>query len=153
MVRAIGGVALGYVVMVAIVFVAPWVAYLAIGADRAYQPGSYEVTGLWLVVSLATGIVAALAGGFVCAAVTRSARAAMALAGLVLVLGFAMAAPVLLGKGPQAQARTAEVGYLKATMKARQPAWVVIVTPLIGAAGALLAGRLGSRGRPPESVL
>ncbi len=143
--RAIGGVVLGYVAMFVTVFVALTVAYLAMGTDRAFQPGSYEVTGLWLSVHMPIALVAAIAGGFVCAAVARGGQATVWLAGLVLVLGLAMAVPVMMGAGPEPQPRTADVGNFQAMAQARQPAWVAVVTPLIGAAGVWLGGRLKGR--------
>ncbi len=145
MLRAIGGVVLGYVVMFVVVFVALTCAYLAMGTDRAFQPGSYEVTNLWLSVHMPIALIAALAGGFVCASVARSGQATLWLAGLVLVLGLAMAVPVMMGSGPEPQPRTAEVGNFQAMAQARQPVWVAVATPLLGAAGVLLGGRLRGR--------
>ena len=44
MIRTILGVIIGYLVMVVIVFCTFTASYLLLGADRTFQPGSYEVT-------------------------------------------------------------------------------------------------------------
>ena len=69
MLRAAGAVILGYVVMVVIVFATLTGSYLAMGSEKVFQPGTYEVTSTWLVVMIVFSLVAAIAGGWVCAAV------------------------------------------------------------------------------------
>lgn len=142
MVRAILGVILGYVVMFTAVFATFSGAYLAMGADAAFKPESYDVTPLWIAVSLVLGLGAALVGGWICAMVSRGGRAPLVLAGVVLVLGLAMAIPVLTGSAPEGpKVRTSDVGNMEAMQQAKQPDWITIVNPLIGAAGVLLGAR------------
>ncbi len=62
MARTIGSVILGYLVMVIVVFATFSLAYQAMGVDRAYQPGTYDVSGLWIAVSIVLGILAAILG-------------------------------------------------------------------------------------------
>ena len=87
MLKNIGAVVAGYIVMFVLVFVTFSAAYLAMGAEGAFKTGSYEVTALWLAVSFVLSFIAALGGGFVCAAIAKNPKATLALAGLVLVLG------------------------------------------------------------------
>ena len=63
MLRTIGSVILGYLVMFVVVFVGLTAAYLAMGTDRAFKPGVYDVTAIWLVVMFAISILAAFVGG------------------------------------------------------------------------------------------
>ena len=95
MARVIGAVVAGYVVMFAVVFLTFSGAYLAMGTERAFLPGTYEVSSLWLAVSFVFGFVAALIGGCVCRAIARNTKAVVYLAALVIVLGIALAVPVL----------------------------------------------------------
>ena len=139
--RAIFGVILGYVTMGLLVFLTFTIAYLAMGTERAFQPGTYDVTALWLVVSFALSLLAAAAGGYVCALIAKNARATFALAGLVVVLGLLFAVPVLMNAGGEQPARSEQVGNLDAMQRAQQPAWVALLNPLVGAAGVLLGGR------------
>lgn len=143
MVRAILGVILGYVVMFTGVFTTFSAAYLAMGADGAFQPGSYDVTVSWIVVSVVLGLAAAVAGGWVCAVVSRGGRAPQALVALVVVLGLAMALPVITGSAPEGpKVRSSGVGNMEAMQHANQPKWITVVNPLIGAAGVMLGARL-----------
>jgi hypothetical protein len=142
MLRATAGVIVGYLAMFLVVFVLLSGAFLALGVDRTFQPGTYDVTTLWLVVWFAVTALAGLAGGYVCAALSASRKAPVVLAGLVLLLGLAMAAPVLMAKPPEAnQMRGADVGNLEAMQYAREPVWVAIMNPVLGAAGAILGAR------------
>ena len=117
MVRAISSVVVGYVAMFAAIFLAFSGLYLLLGQDLSFQPGSYEPSVLWTVVSFALGVGAAALGGYVCAWIARTA-----------------ATP--------AEPRTGEVGNLDAMMKAKQPAWVAVANPFVGLAGVLLGSRL-----------
>jgi len=140
--RLIRGVILGYLTMAVVIFATFTGAYLALGADGAFEPGTYEVSTVWIVASIVLGLVAAVLGGFVCAAVARNRKAVLALAGLVFVLGIVFAIPVLTADYPGPAERTAEVGNMAAMKNARQPAWIALLNPLLGAVGVVLGGRL-----------
>lgn len=140
--RAIAGVILGYLAMFVVLFVTFTGAYLAMGTERAFKPGVYDVSMLWVVMSFAVSISAAVLGGVVCAAVAgRRSGPVMVLAILVLVLGLLMAIPTLGAKtdpGP----RSGDVPNLEAMTKAQTPAWIALLNPLIGAAGVAAGGKL-----------
>lgn len=143
MLRTVAAVIAGYVVMAAFVFLTFSGLYLAIGADRAFEPGSYQVSLLWIGASVVLGLVAAWLGGRISAAIGKGPRAPRVLAGIVLVLGLALAVPILIGSAPAKGPRTEEVSNLEAMAQAETPAWVALLNPLVGAAGVLL----GARGR------
>lgn len=145
MMRSIGAVILGYVIMFVGVFVAFTAAYLAMGAERSFLPGSYDVSPLWMVVMVLVSLVAAIVGGWVCAAVARSDAAPLVLAVLILVLGIAMALPGVLGEPPAVGPRTGDVGNMQAMTKAQTPQWLTLLNPFIGAFGALLGARFARR--------
>ncbi len=63
MLRLILSVLAGYVTMFAAVFVTFTASYRGLGADRAFRPGTYEVTPVWMVLSVVLGFSAALLGG------------------------------------------------------------------------------------------
>ncbi len=141
MLRTIGAVVLGYLAMALVVFVALSGAYLAVGADGAFRPGVYEVSALWIGISLVVGFGAALLGGVVARKVAGGARGPRVLAAVVFVLGLATAAPALRGDAGAAAPRTGEVGNIEAMQSARTPLVVLLLNPLIGAAGVLVGGR------------
>lgn len=138
--RILGSVILGYVVMAALVFGLFTVAYLAMGTDRAFRSGTYDVSMSWAMTSLALSLVAAWVGGAVCAAVGKSVKAPQALAAVVLILGIVFAIPAL-RVAQETKARQGDVGNFAAMREAQQPKWVTVVTPLLGVVGVLAGGR------------
>ncbi len=147
--RNIGAVILGYVVMFAVVFVTFSIAFLMMGTTGAFEKGSYDVTVLWLIISFALGLIAAVAGGFVCAAVAKGSKAPLALAGLVLVLGLLMALPMLTPSDDgQPATREADVSTFDAMQKGKQSPWVALANPFVGVIGVLLGSKIkAGRGR------
>lgn len=141
MARAIVGVIVGYFVMMILVFLSFSGAYLVLGADGAFQPRSYEVSPLWIVLSIVLGLVAAVAGGYVCALISKLPKPPLVLALVVVILGVLSAIPVMLDTADYAP-RTADVPNVEAMMFAKQPVWVVLWNPVIGAVGVLLGARL-----------
>ena len=151
--RTIAGVIAGYLTMVAVVFVLLTLAYLAMGAERAFQQGTFEVTGAWLAAMFAVDAIAALAGGFVCVLIAPSPKAPVALAVVVFVLGVLSALStvpaMIVPKGVLMPAvRDGSVGSMEAMMSAEQPGWVAFLHPVIGAAWVIIAARL----RKPTSA-
>ena len=140
--RIIGGVVLGYLVMFLVVFVLLTGGYFALGADRAFRPGTYDVSPLWIALWLLVGIAAGLLGGMVCAVVGRSARAPKILCIVVLLLGLLSAIPAFRPPAVEPEPRSSAVPNLEAMMKAKEPIWMALLNPIIGGAGVLAGARL-----------
>ncbi len=139
--RTILGIVVGFLVMYLVVFVGLTAAYLGLGQDGAFQPGVYDVTPTWILIWLLVSLLAAVIGGFVCWWIGRGRGAALVLAGLVLVLGLALAVPVLTAPVPETPpARSGAVGNMAAMQNAREPVWMALLNPVLGAAGVLLGG-------------
>jgi len=141
MARAIGSVVLGYVVMAVAVFATFSIAYLVLGPDGSFKPGTYQVSGLWLVVSIVLSFAAAVVGGCVCAAVARTPTPPKVLAGIVLVLGLVLAIPAMMRESGEPVPRPESVGNVEAMQNAEQPLWITLLNPLIGAAGVMVGAR------------
>lgn len=143
MFRSIAAVVVGYIVMLVLVFGTFTVAYLLMGTDNAFKPGAYDPSTLWLVVSFPLALIAAVLGGIVCALIARPAsRAPKALAIVVVILGLLGVVGVLMNTRPDPGPRTGDVPNMEAMMNAKQPVWVAVANPIIGAAGVLLGARL-----------
>jgi hypothetical protein len=140
MFRKVLAVIAGYVAMFLVVFLGLTAAFLAMGSDRAFQAQSYEVTPVWLVVMFIVSALAALVGGWVAANISPHRKTVLALAGVVVVLGILSAIPALTATAAPA-AREGDVPNLEAMMNARQPAWVALALPVVGAVGAWLGGQ------------
>ncbi|MCC5822227.1 MAG: hypothetical protein LAT64_09540 [Phycisphaerales bacterium] len=141
MLRSILSVVLGYLAIFILVFLGLTIGYFALGADRAFRPGSYQVSGLWIGVWAAISLAAALAGGAVCAKIARAKTPVLALAGIVLVIGLLQAAGAALATRPDdPAAREPGTPFAEVLSNARSPVWVAFITPLLGATGVLLGG-------------
>lgn len=152
MLRNVVGIVLGYVVMAAVVFIGLTAAWFAMRADGAFRPGVYDVSPLWIAVSLVVSVVAALLGGVVVRRVSHSVGATYVLAGLVIVLGIVAALPVLTGDATEVATRTGVPSMTEAMRQARTPLWVALLNPVIGAIGVLLGGGAfrGEQAAAPE---
>ena len=94
MLRSILGGIAGYVVMFILIFVMFTALYLGLGADRAFTPGTYQVSVLWIAVSTVLGTIAAIAGGYIAALAGKGMTAVKVLAGIILVMGLITVAMV-----------------------------------------------------------
>lgn len=141
MLRSILGGIAGYIVMFIFVFATFTAAYLALGTDRAFAQGTYQVSWLWILVSTVLGTIGAIIGGYVAALAGKGSTAVKVLAGIILVMGIltiAMAAmaPAL------TDARGADVPNMEAMTKAQTPLWIAVINPIIGILGAMIGGRM-----------
>lgn len=141
MLRIVAAVVVGYLVLFLCVFALFSGAFLTLGSDRAFEPGSYQVSTTWILVSSVLSFAAAVVGGFVSKLIARTQTGPKALAGVVLVLGLAMAAMVAMAPSPPMD-RPGDLANLEAMQQARQPVWAAVLNPLFGVAGVLLGGRL-----------
>lgn len=137
--KILGGI-LGYVVMFVVVFTTFTIAYLAMGSDTAFLPGTYEVSMTWILVSSILGLVAAVVGGYVAGRVGGKG-AVKVTAGIVLVLGLLLAIATALFSKPT-EIRPADVPNMEAMSKAQTPVWVAFLNPVIGIVGVLIGGSL-----------
>jgi uncharacterized membrane protein YeaQ/YmgE (transglycosylase-associated protein family) len=140
MVRKILGAIAGYLVFSICLFLLFSALYLAMGPDRAFLPAKYDPTMLWTVGAFILGFIAAVIGGFVAALIGRSG-AAKIMAGIVLLIGAIVVVMIIKENKPD-EVRTGDVPNMEAMMKAREPLWVAVVNPILGAIGVLVGGSL-----------
>lgn len=141
MLRAFGGVVVGYIAMAIFVTVVFIGLFLALGVERAFQPDSYEVSTLWLAISTLISVGGAILGGYVCAAVGRNMRACKALAAIVVILGLLLCLPAMKrGNGPNV--RAGGIPDLETMHLGVMPLWAHLLTPVLGAFGVLLGARM-----------
>jgi len=151
--RVAGSVVLGYIAMAAFVFLSFSLVYVALGPDRAYQPGTFEVSGLWVVVSFVLGFIGAVLGGWVCVLVARTQTGPQILAAAILVFGLVLALMEPSSAPADVPAvRDASVGVMDAMRYSRNPAWINFANPFVAVIGILLGASLVGR-KKPEPVL
>ena len=142
MLRAIGGTAVGYLVIVAILVVTFTGLYLLMGADGAFRKGTYVPSLSWILVTFVLGLLAAMLGGWVSVAVGKSMKSATLLATMVFVLGMAQAVLSLNASPLENPVRLGDVSNFEAMRKAKEPTWVSFTNPILGAIGVMAGVRL-----------
>ena len=146
MLKSILAIIASYVVMF-VVFLAVFSGlYFVLGVERVFQPDSYEVSTLWIVLTLVIGFLVAMFSGWLCAAISKSWRTCRIFALIVFVLA-ALQCFSALKRNPDApNVRAGEVGMFDAMSLAVTPLWLHFVNPVLTAAGVLFGAR---RKAPP----
>lgn len=145
MAKAIGIAVVGYIIISILIFILLTGAWYAVGVNGAFQPGVWDVTPTWLGLMIVSSLVAAIMGGYVTSMMTSDSRAPKILAGLLLVLGLLMAIPILMGSGPTAPLpRPDTLPMFEAMSNGKQPSWLALLNPILGAVGVMVGSRLRS---------
>src|SRR4051794_9819241 len=87
MIKAIVGVIAGYFLMAVVIGILCLAGFVTLGPDRFFQADSYQVSTLWMGISLVISISSSVLGGHVCAVIGKSIGACKVLALIVLVFG------------------------------------------------------------------
>ena len=140
MLRSIVGVIVGYVVLSVFVVAIFTGAYLVLGAERIFQPDSYEVSTPWLVLSAALSLCGSILAGYVCAAISQSRRTCQVFAGIVLIVLILFCIPKM--RDPTPHVRAGEVSRMDAMQLTQMPIWMHLLNPVLGAVGVLLGARM-----------
>lgn len=140
MLRAIVGVIGGYIVMSLFFFAVFTGAYLALGAERVFQPDSYEVSALWLVIYGVVYFCGGILACLVSAAISRTQRTCQVLAFVIFVAGILLCIPAMRDSGGL-NVRAGEVPNMEAMKLAKMPNWIHLLGPAIGAAGVLVVSK------------
>ena len=140
MLRSIVGVIVGYFVLSVFFFAIFTGLYLALGVERIFQPDSYEVSTLWLVLSAAISLCGSILAGYVCAAISKSKRTCQVFAGIILIILILFCIPKMRDRTPHV--RAGEVPNLDAMRLTQMPIWMHLLNPVLGAVGVLLGARM-----------
>jgi quinol-cytochrome oxidoreductase complex cytochrome b subunit len=139
MARFVAAIVFGYLVMLGAVIGIFAFVYPLIGADNLFHPGSYEAARGWIVLGIGVSLLAAMAGGAVCARISPRTEAPLWLAAIVLVLGGLKAIPALTkAESTRGGSRPSYVSITDAMANAQQPAWAALLNPIVGALGILM---------------
>ncbi len=141
MLRSIVGVIVGYLVMMCVAFAAYTAAYFGLGAERAFEPDTYALSGIWIGLVIAITSIAGLIGGVTCAAISKSRTTGLVFALIVFVLSLVFELPNIM-KDHTPVARTGEVSNLEAMGKAQPPAWLCLLNPFLAGAAVFLGTRM-----------
>lgn len=146
MLRSILAIIASYVVMFIFLFAAFTGCYFALGAEGAFQTDSYEVSTIWIALTVVVCLLAGTIGGFLCAAISQSKRTCQVFAFIVFFLGLLACIPAMKRSPDAPNVRAGEVSNLEAMKLAVSPMWLHLLTPVVSAAGVLLGARMKRRG-------
>ena len=140
MLKSIIAVVVGFIAMALFSFVAWCCVYLVLGADRAFEPESFDVSTLWMVVMVVLSLIGGVLGGFICAAISKSMGVCKVFAGIALALGLLSAIVTIMKERPETP-RSGDVSVFQAPNVAQTPLWLCLLNPVLGAVGVLVGAR------------
>ena len=145
MLKSILAIIASYIVMFVLFMAIFFGCYFALGIERVFQPDSYEVSTLWVILTLVIAFLVTIFAGYVCAAISGSWRTCQVFAFIVFLLALWQCFAGMRRNSEGPNVRAGEVTYLEAIGHAVAPTWLHIVNPLINGAGVLLGARMKRR--------
>ena len=145
MLKSILAIIASYAVMFVFLFAAFTGCYFALGAEGTFKTDSYEVSTIWIALTVVVCLLAGIVGGFLCAAISKSRKTCQIFAFIVFFLGLLACIPAMKRSPDAPNVRAGEVSNLEAMGLAVSPMWLHLLTPVISAAGVLLGARLKGR--------
>lgn len=146
MLKSIVAIIVSYAVMFVFFMAIFTCCYIALGAERVFQTDSYEVSTLWLVLTIVLSFLGSMIGGYLCAVISKSWRTCQVFALIVFFLTL-LSCISALKRNPEApNVRAGDVTYLEAIQLAVTPLWLHLVNPVISGAAVLLGARMKGRG-------
>ena len=146
MLKSILAIIVSYVAMFVIFMAIFTCLYFLLGVERVFQADSYEVSMLWIALTLVIGLLVSIFAGFLCAAIGKSWRTCQVFALIVFVLALIQCVSALRRNNPDApNIRAGEVGMFDAMSLAVTPMWLHFVNPMLSGAGVLIGARIKRR--------
>ena len=146
MFKSIAAIIVSYVVMF-VLFMAIFTGlYFALGVERVFQPDSYEVSMLWIVVTLVIAFVVTIFSGYLCAAISKSWRTCQVFALIVFLLALWHCFSAVRRDSEGPNVRAGDVTYLEAFGHVVTPMWLHFINPVVNGVGILLGARMKRRG-------
>ena len=141
--RSIIAVIAGYVSMFILNFIGFVTLFVILGPANAFKPRLYIASNRWIAIALVMTFITAIIGGLICAAIAKGGKAPVALAVVIIVLGWTMGIFEIRKHDANAGlVRPAEVPIAEAAQKAYWPNWVPFAFPIGGAIGVLIGSKL-----------
>lgn len=147
MLKSILAIVVSYIAMFAIFLAIFTGLYFLLGVDRVFETDSYEVSTLWIVLTLVVGFLVSIFAGYLCALISKSWRTCQIFALIVFLLALIQCLSALKRNPEMPTTRAGEVGMFDAMKLEVSPLWLHFVNPILSGAGVLLGAR--SKRRDP----
>jgi len=144
MIRSILAVVLTYIAMSAFIIGVFMSLWLGLGPDRLLEPGSWKGNLFFSITAPTITVLAGLLGGWMCATIGRRRGPVLALAAVVLVVGMLLCYVTIQKPYPE-DPREPGLTMPQIMEKGREPTWLAVLNPIIGAVALLLSGLATAR--------
>jgi len=146
MLKNIIAIVVSYVAMF-VVFMAIFAGlYFVLGTERVFKPDSYEISTVWLALTLIFGFLVTVFAGFLCATISKNWRTCQVFALIVFALASVQCLISIRRQNPDApNIRASEVTFSEGIEHAVTPFWLHVINPIVNGAGALLGARMKRR--------
>jgi len=144
MLRAILGVIVGFFVIMGVIDGAVSVAWIIFGVDVLFKESVWDVSLVWLILSIFSYLAAGLISGSVCEVIaSKGTRAAILLAGIILIT-LSLEANYLRKNtiAHNQQTRQAGATRIDAMQFARIPNLAMFGNPVLAVIGVLVGGEI-----------
>jgi hypothetical protein len=145
MLKSILAIIVSYIAMFVIFMAIFTCLYFVLGVERVFQSDSYEVSMLWIALTLVIGFLVSMFAGWLCAAISKNWRACQVFALIVFLLALMQCISALRRNPDAPNTRAGEVGMFDAMSLAVTPLWLHFVNPILSGAGVLIGARLKRR--------
>src|SRR5690242_9763814 len=96
MVRSVIAVIASYIIMFVLNFLCFVSLYAVVGEGQAFKANKFLASNRWILMSFACIFVTAIIAGLICAVIAGGGRAPLALAVVIIVLGWLLAIPAVM---------------------------------------------------------
>src|SRR3954462_16033093 len=145
MLKSIIAIVVSYIVIF-LLFSAVFIGlYVGLGVERVFQPDSYEISNLWLVLTMLGSFFAWMLGGWLCVTIGKSLRAGQVFALIVFIASAIGCLSSLNREGDGPHVRAGEVTFMEGLERTVTPRWFHFVNPVVALAGALAGTRMKRR--------
>jgi uncharacterized membrane protein YedE/YeeE len=148
MLRSILAIIVSYIAMFVLFMAIFFGLYFALGIERVFQPDSYEVSMLWIIITLVVAFLVTMFAGYLCAAISKSWRTCQVFALIVFLLALWQCFSGMRRDSEGPNVRAGEVTAFEAMSHAVTPFWLHLVNPVVNGLGVLLGARMKRRRNP-----
>lgn len=145
MLKSILAIVVSYVFMFVMFMAIFTCLYFALGVERVFQTDSYEVSMLWIVLTLVIGFLVSMFSGYLCAVISKNWRTCQVFALIVFLLALIQCFSALKRNPDAPNVRAGEVGMFDAMNLAVTPLWLHFVNPILSGAAVLIGARMKRR--------
>ncbi|PYI90590.1 MAG: hypothetical protein DME97_16770 [Verrucomicrobia bacterium] len=152
MLKNIVAIIVSYIAMFVLLMAIFTGLYFALGVERVFQPDSYEVSMLWIMLMLVIALLGTMFAGYLCAAISKSWRTCQVFALIVFLLALWHCFSAVRRDSEGPNVRAGDVTYLEAMGHVVTPMWLHFANPVIAGVGVLLGARMKRRGLVSPAV-